>query len=56
MHVARINMGLYITIIGKKHFILMDFIMHVAKINMGFSITLIGTKTFHSNGFSIACC
>ena len=56
MHVARINMGLSITMIGTKTFILMDFLMHVARINMGLSITIIGTKTFHSNGFSHACC
>ena len=56
MNVARINMGLSITIIETKKIFAVDFLMHVARINMGLSITIIGTKPFHSNGFSPACC
>ena len=32
MNVTRINMGLYITIMGTKPFILMDFLMHDAAV------------------------
>ena len=39
-------MGLSITIIETKTFILVDFLMHVVRINIGLPVTIIGTFFF----------